>query len=114
MVPARIEQAMTRSGSAKNRLRGTAYNTFGLILVASIKRIILSSQRLSPLCFVGTKKLLYATSIYQMFRQIVMIKLTHLYSRGIQPFERVDGLPVVGHFKNWLLRNQLSSFARIA
>lgn len=89
-----------------------ACNIFGWIHVALTKEIVLSSQRLSTLYFAGIVMLLNATSICQMFQ--AMIRSTCLCSRGSRPSREVDGLPVVGHFRNLLLYDQLSSFARMA
>jgi hypothetical protein len=54
MVLARARLAMTRSGSAENRLDAMACNTFGWTPVVSTNRTAPSSQRLSTLCFAGT------------------------------------------------------------
>jgi hypothetical protein len=64
MVPARIKQAITRSGSVENRLGGKAYTTFGWILIILTNRIILSLQRPLPLYSISTKMRLYTISIY--------------------------------------------------
>jgi hypothetical protein len=51
-------------------------NTSGLIRVVSIGRTIMSSQKLSTLCFDGTVMRPNATSICQMFRRLSSISAT--------------------------------------
>jgi hypothetical protein len=50
----RARPVLTRSDSAKNRLDSMACITSGLIYAVSTNRVVLSSQRLSTPCFVGT------------------------------------------------------------
>src|ERR1700730_489309 len=47
-----------------------ACNTFGWIPVVSTNQTILSSRRLSTLCFAGTVKLLGAMYIFRMFQTL--------------------------------------------
>ena len=67
-------------------------------------------QRLSTLCFAGTAMRLNATSICQMFRDLLSILTTSLTSRlGNRHFGKADGSLEAGPFKSLLRRLQLNS-----
>ena len=104
-------QDMQRFCSAQSKLLAMAYNIARQTLAVLTNRIILSFRKRLTLCFAGIKMRPNAMYICQILRQIAMIRRTRLYSN--EPSRKVDSLPLVGHFKNLLLRDQLNSFARI-
>src|SRR6266496_4628273 len=99
-----------RFGSAENKPDAMVSSTSGLIHVASTNRTIMSSQKLSTLCFDGTVMRSNATSICQMFHRPSSTLATSLISyHGKWHSEQADGLREAGPFKSLLLRYQLSS-----
>src|SRR5450432_3865525 len=110
MVQARARLAITRSGSAENRLDATACNTSGSTLVALTNQAAPSSQRLSTLCFAGTVMQLNATYICQTFQLVALLRTMDSPSgHGNWLFRKVDGLLGAGRFKSSLLQHQLNS-----
>ena len=89
MVPARIWPAITRSGSAEKWPDVTASNTFGWTHAVSINRVVLNSQKLLSLCFVGTRMRSNITYISRMFLDLpftLIASLTNLL--GSHPPEK--------------------------
>jgi len=64
--------AMTRSGSAENKLLAMAYSTFGWTLVASINQAVLNSLKLSTPCFAGIVMLPNAMCTCQTLRHKIV------------------------------------------
>jgi hypothetical protein len=100
---------MTKHSTAAPRDLSFLIKTNSLIRVVSTNRATGSLRKLLTPCFAGIAKRQNATYICQMFRQ--MIKSTCLYSCGRQLLRRVDGLPVVRHFKSLSHRHRSSSSA---
>jgi hypothetical protein len=102
-----------RFGSAENKPDAMVSSTSGLIRVVSTNQTIMSSQKLSILCFDGTVMRRNATSICQMFRRLPSTSATSLISfPRNRHSEQADGLREAGPFKSLLLRHQLSSSLR--
>ena len=104
MVPARIWPAITRSGSAEKWPDVTASNTFGWTHAVSINRVVLNSQKLLSLCFVGTRMRSNITYISRMFLDLPFTLIASLTkSPRKSPSGKANGLLGVRPFKSFLL-----------
>src|SRR6266480_5162488 len=107
MALARARLATTRSDFAENKLYAMGCNTSGSTPAASTNQTASSFNKLSTLCFAGTRMRLNAMSTYQMFplksgKQAISSPSLH----GNQLFRPAGGLLGVGRFKSSLLQVQ--------